>query len=132
MARDHRKLRVFVLADGLVLDVYRSSQGFPATERYGLQSQIRRAAVSTVANIVEGSARLSTREYVSFLNVASGSATESCYLLSLAGRLGLLSDADATRLSAGYSELSAGLRAMIQAPHDAPDLRQRPKPGAIA
>jgi len=113
MARDHRKLRVFVLADGLVLDVYRFSNGFPAS--HGLQSQVRRAAVSSVANIVEGSARLSTREYVSFLNVASGSATESCYLLSLAGRLGLLSEADAARLSVGYSELSAGLRAMIQA-----------------
>ena len=127
MARDHRKLRVFVLADGLVLDVYRYSQGFPAAERYGLQNQIRRAAVSTVANIVEGSARLSTREYVSFLNIASGSATESCYLLSLAGRLGLLSEQDSSRLSGGYSELSAGLRAMIHALHDAPDLK-RPKP----
>ena len=128
MARDHRKLKVFELADGLVLDVYRSSQGFPAAERYGLQAQVRRAAVSAVANIVEGSARLSTREYVNFLNIASGSATESCYLLSLAGRLGLMSEADSSRLSSGYSELSRGLRAMIQALHDAPDLRQRLKP----
>ena len=124
MARDHRKLKVFELADGLVLDVYRSSQGFPAAERYGLQAQIRRAAVSAVANIVEGSARLSTREYVNFLNIASGSATEACYLLSLAGRLELLGETDASRLSGGYSELSRGLRAMIQALHDAPDLRR--------
>ena len=128
MARDHRKLKVFELADGLVLDVYRSSHGFPAAERYGLQAQIRRAAVSAVANIVEGSARLSTREYVNFLNIASGSATEACYLLSLAGRLELLGETDASRLSGGYSELSRGLRAMIQALHDAPDLRQRTKP----
>jgi four helix bundle protein len=123
MARDHRKLRVFTIADGLVMDVYRLSAGFPGTERYGLQSQIRRAAVSTVSNIVEGSARLSTREYVSFLNIASGSATESCYLSSLAGRLGLLLESDAGRLTAGYSELSAGLRSMIETLRVAPDLR---------
>ena len=128
MARDHRKLRVFTLADALVVNVYQSSQVFPASERYGLQNQIRPAAVSTVANIVEGSARLSTRDYVSFLNIASGSATESCYLLSLAGRLGLLNESDSARLSTGYSELSAGLRAMIQALQDASDLKQRPKP----
>jgi len=114
MARDHRKLRVFTLADGLVLDVYHCSRGFPPGERYGLQAQIRRAAVSAVANIVEGSARVSTRE---------------CYLLSLAGRLSLLAEADAVRLSSGYGELSAGLRAMIQALQNAPDLRGRgPKP----
>jgi len=117
------------MADGLVVDVYRCSQRFPPAERYGLQAQIRRAAVSVAANIVEGSARLSTREYVSFLNVASGSATESCYLLSLAGRLGLLAEAEAARLSSGYGELSAGLRAMIQALENAPDLRTRgPRP----
>jgi hypothetical protein len=75
----------------------------------------------------KGSARLPTREYVSFLNVASGSATESCYLLSLAGRLGLLAESEAARLTSGYGELCAGLRAMIQALHDAPDLK-RPKP----
>lgn len=118
---------MFVLADGLVLDVDKCSEVFPVSERYGLQSQIGRAAVSAVANIVDGSARLSTRECVNFLNVASGSATEACRMLALAGRLGLLTDEDATRLSAGYSELSASLRAMIQALQGAPDLR-RPKP----
>jgi len=51
MPRDHRKFDAFKLADQLGLAVYRTTSEFPASERYGLQSQMRRAAVGALANL---------------------------------------------------------------------------------
>jgi four helix bundle protein len=86
---------------------------FPFDERYGLQAQLRRSALSVASNIVEGSARRSTREYVNFLNIANGSAAETLYLLSVARRLELLQHSDFNPLSERYSEVTRGLQAMI-------------------
>lgn len=111
MSRDHTKLRVFESADELLIRLYRATSTLPAAERYGLQSQIRRAAVSVAVNIVEGSARRSLGEYVSFLNVASGSAAEVAYLLSVVGRLGLMDPSTAGVLESSYQDLLRSLRA---------------------
>jgi four helix bundle protein len=113
MSRDHRKLRVFTLADQLVLDVYRASSDFPASERFGLQGQLRKAAVSSAANIVEGSARRHEREYLNFLNIAAGSAAEARYLADVSGRLFFIPSDDCRRLEAGYKELCASLKALM-------------------
>lgn len=114
MARDHRKLRVFLLADALVIDIYRASRAFPVEERFGLQSQLRRAALSVTLNIVEGSARRSTREYVNFLNVANGSSAEALYLLDVARRLSFVAEQDHALLSERYTTVTRGLQAMIR------------------
>ncbi len=113
MSRDPRKLRVFQLADRLVLDIYSASKGFPVDERYGLRAQLRRAAVSAASNIVEGSARRSTREYLSFLNIAAGSACEVQYLVSVAHRLGFMAAQGHADLEARCGELARGLFRLI-------------------
>src|SRR5689334_20741926 len=113
MSRDHRKLRAFVLADQLVMHVYKVSAGFPASERYGLQSQLRRSALSVATNIVEGSARRTQAEYAHFVNIAASSAAETEYLVDLSRRLGLIAEDTGAGLAAEYRQLAAGLQALL-------------------
>lgn len=74
--RDHRKLRAFDLADGLVIASYRATRNFPREEQFGLTFQLRRAAVSIRSHIVECCARQNHGDYVRFLDMAYGSARE--------------------------------------------------------
>jgi len=102
------------MADPLIDDIYRASAQFPAAERYGLQSQLRRAAVSAASNIVEACARRTTGEYVNLLSVAAGSASEARYLVEVSQRLGFLSDTSQSSLIDRYTELLKGLHKLIQ------------------
>lgn len=114
MSRDYHRLRVFTMADELVIQIYHETRSFPQAERFGLQAQIRRAAVSVACNIVEGSARRTLPDYVSFLYVALGSASEARYLTDLAGRLGLLGRTEAQALTDRYGNLVRALQGLIE------------------
>jgi four helix bundle protein len=110
MSRNHRKLNVFHQADELILKVYAETATFPSEERFGLCAQVRRSAVSVAANLVEGCARRTTREYLHLVNIATGSAAETLYLLDLSSRLGFL-DAEVYRqFDQKYNHLLAGLQ----------------------
>ena len=100
--RPHHKLEAWNQAVELVTEVYRKTDSFPKEERYGLTSQIRRAAVSIPANIAEGAARFSSREFARFLSNAQGSASELETELLIAHRLGYL---DETNFSDLISQL---------------------------
>lgn len=96
--RDYRKIIAWQRCHEVTLCVYAITRGFPNDERFALTSQLRRAAYSVPANIVEGCARRSKKEYLHFLNIAMGSAKEMEYFLLLSRDLGYLDHAtyDAT------------------------------------
>ena len=90
--RDFRKYEVWHKAHDLCLHVYKNIViHFPAEERFGLASQLRRAAYSVSLNIVEGCGRNSEKDFVHFLDIALGSAQELEYCLLLAKDLELIS-----------------------------------------
>ncbi len=87
---------LLVWQKGMVLArlVYKLTVKFPAEERYGLTSQMRRAAVSVPSNIAEGQARRGTNEFLQFLSVAEGSLAELDTQLSLSVELGFAQQAE--------------------------------------
>jgi four helix bundle protein len=93
--RDYTKIEAWRLADDLTVAVYERTHSFPREEIYGLTSQLRRAAYSVPANIVEGASRES-KDYLHFLYIARGSLSEAQYFIHLARRLGYLSSAELT------------------------------------
>jgi four helix bundle protein len=113
--RDHRKLEVFGLADSLAIRIYRVTKSFPEDERYGLSSQLRRAAVSIGANIVEGAARPSPADFVRLLTIAYGSACELEYEISLADRLGYITSIDGPDLRSLASRTCRALGSLVRA-----------------
>ncbi len=88
----HEGLDIYKLARSFVVDVYKDTNLFPAAERFGLVSQIRRAAVSVPVNIAEGAARGSEQEFARFLLIARGSLSELRVLLDISREIGFLSD----------------------------------------
>ena len=96
--RDYRRLEVWQASHSLTLDVYRLTSRFPVAERYGLTSQVRRAAASIPSNIAEGAGRRTQADYARFLDMALGSANEVEYQIVLARDLSLVEHIEADQL----------------------------------
>lgn len=90
--RDHRDLLVWQKGMDLVVAIYELTRRFPASEEYGLSTQMRRASVSIVSNIAEGAARRTTKDFLSFLHIARGSLAELETQVLLVERLGIAAD----------------------------------------
>ena len=107
MARDYTKIKAWQKADELALLVYKATKEFPKSEIWGLTSQMRRAAVSVPANIVEGSARRNRKEYLQFLYIAMSSLAELSYYIKFTKELGYL---DTNRYEELWAKAQEGLR----------------------
>src|SRR3989304_1240495 len=83
----YRDLSVWQLGMQITEDVYKLTKTFPADERFGLTSPLRRAASSVPANIAEGHSRSSTKDFLRLLSIAVGSLAEVTTFLELAERL---------------------------------------------
>jgi four helix bundle protein len=94
--QSHRDLKVWQLGMDITERVYQLTRRLPDEERFGLISQLRRSAVSVPANIAEGNARQSTKEYLNHLSIAVGSLAEVETFLDLLPRLGYI-EQDATK-----------------------------------
>ena len=91
----HKDLEVYKLSLTLVENIYQLTQSFPASENFGLTSQLRRASISLPSNIAEGSSRGSTKDFIRFLNIASGSLAEIETQLVIAERIGYITFSEA-------------------------------------
>ena len=114
MVPPYESLEVWQMSHDLALKVYQVTSRFPDSEKYGLVSQIRRAAISIPTNIVEGNARHHRREYVQFCHVARASAVEVRYLLRVSLDLGILLRADFDALDSGYDRVSKMLHGLTK------------------
>jgi four helix bundle protein len=92
--RGYRKLLAFEAAHEMVKMTYRATDAFPRSEQFGLTSQMRRAAVSVAANIVEGYVLSSTAQFTRHLDISFGSCKELEYYFDLAGDLGYVNEAE--------------------------------------
>jgi four helix bundle protein len=111
---DFKQLRVGKLARDLVIQAYQATANFPAQERYGLVSQMRRAAISVGSNIAEGAGRNTDREFARFLRLARGSAHELEFQALAAADLGFLDEKDAAELRDRTGQLSRMLNMLIR------------------
>ena len=87
--RTHKDLDVYKQSVEFVVDIYHFTKDFPDEEKFGLTSQLRRAAVSIPTNISEGSTRKSTKEFIQFLYVSLGSSSELETLLEISQKLNI-------------------------------------------
>lgn len=112
--RPHERLDVWKKGIDFVVAVYKATDHFPRDERFGLTSQLRRAAVSIPANIAEGAGRKSYKEFAHFLSNSQGSASEVETELLIASRLNYFDETQYLALRSSLDEIGRMLTGLSQ------------------
>ena len=114
MDKPHKKLDVWKASMELAKMIYKMTSTFPADERFGLISQMRRAVISIVSNIAEGAARQGKAEFKNFLSIAQGSLSELDTQLELAKELEYISISQLEEISVTLIRIDKMLTALIR------------------
>ena len=110
----YRELVVWQKSIDLAGKIYSITRNYPVEEKFGIISQMRRAATSIPANIAEGQARRNTGEFLQSLGIARGSLAELETFLILSANLGFLATPDSENLLSACAEISKMLNALIK------------------
>ena len=111
--RSFKDLIVWQRSMDLAVRIYRITQELPASEQFGLTSQLRRAAVSIPSNIAEGYGRQSTGNYRQFLSISRGSLMEIETQINICDRLKYLAQSDTENIFKEITEISKMLTSLI-------------------
>jgi four helix bundle protein len=114
VSQPHETLIAWQRADQLCVDVYELTKQLPRDERFGLTSQIRRAAFSVPANIVEGYAFPKSPSRLRFLRIAVASLAELGYAMHFAKRVGYLSECDWKLIDEQMRQTAAPLHGLLR------------------
>ncbi len=110
----HKKLNAWKLSIKFVASIYKHLQSFPKEEKYGIISQMQRCAVSIPANIAEGAARGSKKEFRQFVYISRGSLSELDSYLEISSELGYLTTEDYKELENELSTIGRLLTGLIK------------------
>ncbi len=119
MGKPHHKLDVWKRSLSFVTNIYKMTSKFPNEEKFGLVSQMRRAAVSVPSNISEGAARNSRKEFINFLHIAQGSVSELETQILISRNLGFIEPKKVEPLLQELDEISKmiiGLQRSLKPP----------------
>ena len=110
-------LNVYKLGFQVSIKIYKITENFPKNEVFGLVSQMRRAAISINSNLVEGNSRNSTKEYIHFIGISKGSASELLFQVKIAKELGFINETDSLDVINSLIEITkmlTGLRRRLE------------------
>ena len=112
--KSHKDLDVWRAAIDMARDIYELTKSYPKEEQFGIISQMRRSAVSIASNIAEGAARHATKEFVQFLYIAVGSATELDTQLEISKAVKMAEPERLDAVQAQVTRITMMLRGLIR------------------